>query len=123
MYWHFDGEMMVHPTDGTEKNFEVISADFWLPDSNVRVIRAFVESQKDFILAHKYQSYSGSSPWGDTYPEMMTRLNELQPPGDYLVGVTDKQTQVALIAYRHELINNVDSYFVHPDRRGELAAA
>lgn len=123
MYWHFDGEMMIHPTDGTEKHFEVISADFWLPDSNVRVIRAFVSSQKEFILAHKYQPSSGASPWGDTYPEMMTRLNELQLPGDYLLGIVEKQTQAALIAYRHELINNVDSYFINPDRYRELVAA
>lgn len=123
MYWHFDGEMMVHPTDGTEKRFEVMSADFWLPDSNVAVIRAFVASQEQFILAHKYRPTKGAAPWGDTYPEMMTRLNELQPPDAYLFGITEKQIQVALIAYRHELINNVDSYFVNPDRRSDLAAA
>jgi hypothetical protein len=115
MYWHFDGEIMIHPEDGTDKYFDTVSTDFWLLDENVQVIRAFVESQRDFILAHKYQPTDGEVPWGESYPAMMAELNRLQPPDAYWFGNLSNQTKAALVAFRQELINNVDVYF--PDQQ------
>ncbi|MBD2122885.1 hypothetical protein [Trichocoleus sp. FACHB-262] len=123
MFWHFTGEMMIHPQDGSQPYFEEISETFDLPDENVRVIRDFVYSQRDFILKHKYEPSEGEAPWGTSqlYSQMIAELNRLQPTEQYWFGTKDKQIKAALVAYRNELIDNLDCYMPTEPRR-ELAA-
>jgi hypothetical protein len=109
MKWHYRGEMTIHPTDGGTPRRELVDEVYDLPEANVAIIRDFIARERDRILAYKYPSED--ELWGDGYAQLMRELNELQPTAAMWQGVSDRQVMSALLAFRRELIENVDLYF------------
>lgn len=120
MQWHYSGELAVHSSDGWD--IEQVSGVFDLPDRNVELIRNFLYSNREFILGYKYNPPSGEAPWGDvsSQTEMRSELNRRLSDDEWADGVADKQVKAWLVAFYHQMLNNIDLY--SPDAARELVA-
>lgn len=109
MKWYFSGDVTVHSAEGCD--VEQVSGVFDLPDSNVKVIRDFLYANRDLILRYKYHPPSGETPWGDVQSQiaLRTELNNRMSDDKWSKGV-DTQTKAYLVAFYHQLLENIDLY-------------
>ena len=118
MKWYYSGEVTVHSDEGPE--VKEVSGAYELPDHNVKLIRDFLYTNQDLILRYKYTPPTGEAPWGDVQSqiEMRSELNRRMSDDEWSVGVVDKQVKAYLVAFYHQMLNNIDLY--SPDESREL---
>ena len=91
---------------------ENVSGTFDLPDLNVRLIREFLSANREFILSYKYNPPSGAAPWGDNQSQgaMRAELARRMSDDEWAVGIKDKQIKAYLVAFYHQMLDNIDLY-------------